>query len=854
MRILLIFAFVYLFSMDKVSVQLNSKFQFSSAGYITALEKGYYQDEGIDVKLYQYDNKSDIVKDVLNNKYQFGVYNENLIVDKLKGDDVKLISSFFKRSAVVIITQPNIKDIKQLNNKTIYIPKNLVDTISELFENNNVDIDSIHIVSNNKDLLNKFKNHKIDAKVGYIYDEVYLLDKNNIKFNIINPTDYDYIIYQGELFTNSDFANQNPILVDRFKKATIKGWYYALNHKKEIAKLIHNQYSNKSMDELLYEAKKMESIIGRYIYPIGYIDKESLKIQFEQEARELERTINVDKVVNDYVFSFSNPLDLDKEYLSFIKAYNYYIQHKLIIWLSILFIFIIFIFTYFFVRLKDEKQKIETLFDKVPVAYVIMDSNEQTVNRANQYALKLFKYPPLSYLNFLKQEIHVNEVSFYRFRELIYQYIDLNDTLEGFSENWTFKKINGEVIWVNIRALEYSENEILWIVVDIDELMKTQEKLDKQITATKKAMKVKEEFLANMSHEIRTPLNAILGFVDIIKKQEKNAENKKYLEIISKSGQSLLTIINDILDFSKIESGKLKVEKVEFNPKEEIENIVSLFESKAKEKNITIDVNFENLKYNIISDPIRIKQVISNLISNAIKFTPKGKKIYLNVSYNDKKEQLHCEVIDEGIGIESEKLSTIFEPFSQADTSTTRKYGGTGLGLTISKKLIRLLGGELSIESEKGKGSKFYFTIPAKKSIKLTEKKEEIKKDMKFEGRVLIVEDNEANQLFLKVILKNLGLSDIDIANDGLEAIEKVKTNQYDIILMDENMPNMNGLEATKKIKEMGIKTPVVAVTANALSGDKERFLKVMDEYLSKPIDKNELMKVLNKYLKEKND
>ena len=379
-------------------------------------------------------------------------------------------------------------------------------------------------------------------------------------------------------------------------------------------------------------------------------------------------------------------------------------------------------------------------------------------------------------------------------------------------------------------------------------------KLMKYIQETERLSKVKSEFVANMSHEIRTPLNSMFGFIKILQEKDLDEESKKYLNIIEKSGENLLIIINDILDFSKIEAGKMGVEEIEFNPKEEIEVIHNLFASSASEKDILLELK-NNLKWCITSDPTRIKQVISNLLSNAIKFTPKHKKIILNAQYDENKEELLIEVIDGGIGIPKEKLEHIFESFSQVDNSITRKYGGTGLGLTISHKLIELLGGELKVESEVDKGSKFYFTIPAKKT-KLCPKNEKIETknilDEKFNKHILIVEDNPANQMFMKVILNKMGLT-FDIANDGFEAIEKFKNNTYDLILMDENMPNMNGIEATKKIREIEKQnnlthTIIVALTANALEGDKERFILAgMDDYLSKPLDVEKLKTILEK-------
>ena len=367
------------------------------------------------------------------------------------------------------------------------------------------------------------------------------------------------------------------------------------------------------------------------------------------------------------------------------------------------------------------------------------------------------------------------------------------------------------------------------------------------------AAKTKSEFLANMSHEIRTPLNAMFGFIKILKEKKFDEETEKYLNVIEKSGTSLLTIINDILDFSKIEANKFIIEKIEFNPKEEIDSIHELFESIAKEKNIKLEI-ITNLNYNIISDPTRIKQIIANLLSNAIKFTDNNKKVILNVNYDDKKEELFVEVIDEGIGIPKEKMDVIFEEFSQVDNSTTRKYGGTGLGLTISHRLVELLGGKLWVDSEVGKGSRFYFTIPAKKTTLAKEIKKEEKKiftDVK-NMHVLLVEDNKANQMFMKVVLKKMGLT-FDIANNGIEAIEKFIENKYDLILMDENMPEMNGIEATKKIREYENKnnlghTFISALTANALQGDKERFIKAgMDFYLAKPLDVEKLKEILEK-------
>ncbi len=373
-------------------------------------------------------------------------------------------------------------------------------------------------------------------------------------------------------------------------------------------------------------------------------------------------------------------------------------------------------------------------------------------------------------------------------------------------------------------------------------------------------MQAKSDFLANMSHEIRTPLNAIMGFVDILHKDEKDLTKTKKLKIIKDSGISLLTIINDILDFSKIQNNKLLIEKVPYNIKEAFQQIAELFYEKAREHEVSIKLFFdEKLPCETIGDVVRLKQVVSNLVSNAIKFSSKHSVVYIKVIYFENTKELFCEIVDTGIGISQEKTDTIFESFTQEDSSTTRKYGGTGLGLSISKALVKLMDGEIGVRSELGAGSTFYFTLPLfhvrHNSLEQIGEKDDIDDTFtKMDGYVLIVEDNKANQMLMKLLLIDFEL-EYAIANDGLEAVMAVEKEKFDLILMDENMPNMNGIEATKKIRQLesSKEIPIIAVTANALKGDKEKFLEAgMNDYLSKPIDADKLKQILRKYLGKK--
>lgn len=383
---------------------------------------------------------------------------------------------------------------------------------------------------------------------------------------------------------------------------------------------------------------------------------------------------------------------------------------------------------------------------------------------------------------------------------------------------------------------------------DVTELLRAQEE-------AKLSAKIKGEFLANMSHEIRTPMNGILGFTDLLARSNLNEQQTRYLEVIGSSTKSLLRIVNDILDFSKIESGKLELDYTNINPFVEFVNILQLFTPIAADKHIKLEVLIDPLLSPSISiDALRVQQVISNLLSNAIKFTPENGQVAFYVNSLEKEgenERIRIGVRDSGVGITPSQQANIFKAFSQADNSITRQFGGTGLGLTISSNLVSLMGGKLNVQSKEGQGSNFYFEINVKVSdraveaIVLTEKESALQ----LSGKVLVAEDNDVNQLLVEEYLKQYGV-DFTIVSNGQEALEALKNDTYSLILMDINMPVMGGVEATDIIKEKIILTPVIALTANAVSGDQERFMEYgFDGYLAKPIVIEELEKTLVTFL-----
>jgi PAS domain S-box-containing protein len=373
--------------------------------------------------------------------------------------------------------------------------------------------------------------------------------------------------------------------------------------------------------------------------------------------------------------------------------------------------------------------------------------------------------------------------------------------------------------------------------------------------------KAKEQFLANISHEIRTPINGIAGIAGLLSQNQNSEERETYLNAIRHSAENLKVIINDILDLAAIDSGKLKFEKIAFNLTDLLPPLITTFNYQAREKNIALRYHIEeSLNRFLMGDPVRLNQILINLISNAVKFTHTG-SIHIKCSIIKEHNNIcwiQISVSDTGIGIPTEKLTTIFESFSQADESVTRRYGGTGLGLTIARQLVELQKGKIDVESKEHVGSTFTIRIPyvmgkVKKLSKQTSKPKGIGEGTAHNLRVLLVEDNDINRLYAKSILETWKCK-TDIAENGLIAIEKLKSNLYDVILMDVQMPVMDGYEATKAIRMMPPPknaVPIIALTANATKADVEKCLVAgMNDYVAKPFTPDDLYQKLFKKLK----
>jgi len=434
------------------------------------------------------------------------------------------------------------------------------------------------------------------------------------------------------------------------------------------------------------------------------------------------------------------------------------------------------------------------------------------------------------------------------------------------------KKDTGEIIWLRAQGrIEYDDygNPLFMygITQDITELRRAEQSLIAAKNDALKSSQAKSEFLARMSHEIRTPMNAIMGMAELLKETKMTPDQEYYISIFSKAGEVLMALINDILDLSKIEAGEVSIENIPFDLRKLLEDVEDMMKPRALEKgvNYSFEVSHGVSTY-LMGDPTKLRQVLINLVSNSLKFTESG---YIRVAITknpSKKDTLMVSVSDSGVGIPASKQHLIFQKFSQADSSITRRFGGTGLGLAISKSLVELMGGQIWFKSRENVGTTFFFTIPYREQVynPMTHRPLQMQRaDLDFTApkhhdpnkkiRILIADDTEDNRTLFTHYLKN-GPYEIIEAENGLEAIDKIKSGQFDIVFMDVQMPEKDGYAATHEIREWEEQnhkphTPIIALTAHALSEDRQKSLRAgCDDHIAKPFKKDTLLDVINRY------
>ncbi len=518
-------------------------------------------------------------------------------------------------------------------------------------------------------------------------------------------------------------------------------------------------------------------------------------------------------------------------------------------------------------RSSDELQyqhneaRFRAISEAAPLGIVVTDSNGSCIySNHNFQKISGLSIDECLGSGWLRQ-IHPED-----FQEISNAWIHANQTAKSFEHTLRYLRPDGSISWCSFKAAAINATDTVsgWVttVDDITARRRAEDELIAAKQSAESAMHAKSQFLANISHEIRTPLTAIIGFADALREDNSLAPTHRHcIDVILNNGNHLLNIINQILDLAKIDAGALSVERTECSLVELLEELRVMFSSIAAEKSLKFNVEYQwPLPRTVTTDPLRLKQILINLIGNAIKFTPAG-TVSVKVSWNAQSRIVNCRISDTGIGLTAEQLERLFQPFYQANESTTRTFGGTGLGLSISQRLIKALGGSIEVASEAGKGTTFNFSIQCYDSINQPELQQDVddrnsRRSLSSTtevpsicGSILFADDALDNRRLIEHLLRKTG-ADITLVENGLEATKVALSRPFNLILMDIQMPFLDGLSATRQIRAAGITTPVIAVSAGAMTSDIERALAAgCTQHLSKPFDKRAFYEIISRYL-----
>lgn len=704
-----------------------------------AREKGFYNEVGLDVTLFERTDNVSPVTRVLSGQADFGLADSSIVLDRLNSKPVVMVSTIFQSSPLVLMAlkSSGISTTYDLKGKRIMFQKSVDDApIQALLHMIGLrDEDYIFVPHLFDDWA--LINDQADVMSVYTSDQPLKYQALGYDVNIIDPSSFGIDFYGDLIFTRDSVALQQPDIIDAFVAASKKGWQYALDHVDETIDVILNTYhAQETREHLREEAEMVRRLIRPQYVDIGTLYPDRFN-RIAQTYKDLDMASQNGDLKGFFYSDYGHATTLDRQYL----------------YLSAIVLMLV-------------------------VGYAVA---------------QLF----------------------------------FNAKLRRMVEVKT-----GELETVN-NVLANSNMEL----IDAKE-------------AAENANRAKSRFLSNMSHEIRTPVNGVYGILQILQHRNLSDEDRTLVEQAMHSSKSLLTIINDILDYSKIEADKLDLEQVPFSFVEIAKQVLNEQRHNIRGSAISLKIVKEpGYQDGWRGDPVRVRQILTNLVSNAVKFTKQG-HVTVHIKHNDK-GKLHFVVEDSGIGMTRDTLERLFTRFEQADSSTTRQFGGTGLGLAITLALVEMMQGDINVTSKPMKGSRFsvYLNLPSV-DYKKAESKSITAEIPDFEGKtIMIAEDNEINRLVIDSMLTPTKAK-LVFANDGLEAISVLRDFTPDVILMDIQMPNLDGVEACKIIQLQQPDVPVVAVTSNVFEDDIKRYREVgFKAHIGKPVDMGMLFKVLGKLL-----
>ena len=880
---------------EQVVVQLNWKHQFEFAAFYAAESQGYYKDAGLDVRIVEGGPGINVVKEVVEGRADFGVGTSSLVVDRARGLPVVAVATLLQHSPVALLASraQGVQSVHDLAGRPVSVDPHTRDEIEAFLLASGLRPPQIQFVEQADWTLTALESGEVAAKAVYLSNEPFLIRGREHQFLLLTPQSAGIDLFGNMLFSSRAALAARPDVLVAFREATLRGLVHALANPQAVTDLILDRYNTqgKSRAHLLFEAAQLRELTRPDIVEAGYMSPGRWRHVVDVYVR--QGKLPADFELGDFLF---DPQPSTRVPPWLVAALVVSVLGLLVALLVV-------------AKVRGLNRALTVEIRDRTLAEEALQTREtqyrELVENANAVILRLSPEGTVTYFNecaerlfgFSAREIIGRSVigtivpaiesgSGRDLGEMIRTILDDPGSGEhNENENMTRDGRRVFVRWSNqaIRRLDGSVAGLLCIGQDVtarrameQELAAHRSHLEEQVAlrtaelaqakeAAETANLAKSAFLANTSHEIRTPLNAIIGMTHLLLRSGVSDDQALRLDKIETAGQHLLEILNAVLDLSKIEAGKLSLERTRVAVNGVVHNVVSMLHDRAVAKALVISEEVQQGLAPLLGDPTRLQQALLNFGSNAVKFTGQGGRVCFRtrVMEDTPTDQLvRFEVEDTGIGIPADKLGQIFSAFEQADSSTTREYGGTGLGLAITRKLAQLMGGSAGVSSEPGVGSTFWFTarlakgdyMPITGLLPDPDAAESIIGE-RFAGlRVLVVEDDEINREIAVEMLAETGLL-IDTAEDGQVAVERVREADYALILMDMQMPRMDGLQATLQIRALPgqADTPIVAMTANAFAEDRARCFEVgMNDFIPKPVEPGLLLRVVLKWLERR--
>ncbi len=875
---------------ERVAVQLNWKHQFEFAAFYAAVERGYYRDAGLEVTIREGGPGIDTVKELLAGRADFGVGASALVVERSRGAPVVALAALMQHSPIALLAsrKSGIESVHSLAGKPIAVDPHSRDEIEAFLRASGLRPGSIHLVEQTDWTLAALDEGREVAKTVYVSNEPFLIQGREHEYLLLTPRSAGIDLYGNVLFSTEAMVNDHPDIVRAFRAATLKGLAYALEHPEEVASLILDRYDSqhKSRQHLLFEAAQIRELTRPDIVEPGYMNPGRWRHVVDVYAGQgkLSADFDLDSFIYDpgpqktpswLILTLAASLAITMGALIFVakvKAFNLRLGEEI-----------------------AERKQAEKALRSSEAKY------RELIDNANALILRLALDGTVTYFNECAEQFFGYSAAEMLGRHVVGTIVPERESETGrdlaamihaiVADPWTYEHNENENItrdgrrvvvrWANRAILDARQQQVGVLCIGQDvtakramekELAAHRDRLEEQVAArtaelvlaravAERASRSKSAFLANMSHEIRTPMNAILGMAHLMTRDGVTPGQAERLKKIDSAGQHLLDVINDILDLSKIEAGKLTLDDVPVDMADLLATVSSMLAERVAARGLRLIVDAETIESPLRGDPTRLTQCLLNYANNAVKFTSAGTVTLRlrQLAENADTVLLRFEVVDTGIGIAPEAQARLFAPFEQADNSTTREYGGTGLGLAITRHLAEMMGGNTGVFSSPGMGSTFWFTarirkgdafVPTVPRIAAEPTIEVLMRD--FGGcRLLLAEDDFINREIALELLADAGLA-VDVAEDGARALTMAGSTAYDLILMDVQMPKLDGLAAARAIRKLpgGRATPILALTANVLAEDRDACQEAgMNDFIAKPVDPEILFQMLVKWL-----